>query len=33
MAATLLTALPTLFIYLVAGKFFIRGLTSGAVKG
>ena len=33
MAATLLTAFPTLFIYLLAGKFFIRGLTSGAVKG
>ena len=33
MAATLLTALPTLLIYLMAGKFFIRGLTSGAIKG
>jgi glucose/mannose transport system permease protein len=33
MAATLLTALPSLLIYLVAGKFFIRGLTSGAIKG
>ena len=33
MAATLLTALPTLLIYLLAGKFFIRGLTSGALKG
>ena len=33
MAATLLTALPTLLIYLLAGKFFIRGLTSGSLKG
>ena len=33
MAATLITALPTLLIYLFAGKFFIRGLTAGAIKG
>jgi glucose/mannose transport system permease protein len=25
--------LPTLFVYVVAGKYFVRGLTAGAVKG
>jgi glucose/mannose transport system permease protein len=33
MAAALIAAAPTLFIYIVAGKFFVRGLTAGAVKG
>lgn len=33
MAAALLTALPTLAVYVVAGKYFIRGLSAGAVKG
>jgi glucose/mannose transport system permease protein len=33
MAAALIAALPTLFIYVVAGKYFVRGLTAGAVKG
>lgn len=33
MAAALIAALPTLFVYVVAGKFFVRGLTAGAVKG
>ncbi len=33
MAAALIAALPTLIIYVVAGKFFLRGLTEGAVKG
>jgi glucose/mannose transport system permease protein len=33
MAAALIAALPTLFIYAVAGKYFVRGLTAGAVKG
>jgi len=33
MAAALIAALPTLIIYIVAGKFFLRGLTAGAVKG
>ena len=26
-------ALPTLLVYVVAGKYFIRGLTAGSVKG
>jgi glucose/mannose transport system permease protein len=33
MAAALIAALPTLFVYVVAGKYFVRGLTAGAVKG
>ena len=33
MAAALIAALPTLFVYVVAGKYFIRGLTAGSVKG
>ncbi|WP_148862279.1 carbohydrate ABC transporter permease [Marinobacter fonticola] len=33
MAAAMIAALPTLVVYIVAGKYFIRGLTSGAVKG
>jgi glucose/mannose transport system permease protein len=33
MAAAILAALPTLFLYVVAGKYFIRGLTMGSVKG
>ena len=33
MAAAILAALPTLLVYVVAGKYFIRGLTAGSVKG
>lgn len=33
MAAAIIAALPTLGLYLVAGKYFVRGLTAGAVKG
>lgn len=33
MAAALLAALPTLVIYVLAGKYFVRGLMAGAVKG
>ena len=33
MAAAIIAALPTLVLYLVAGKYFVRGLTAGAVKG
>ena len=32
-AAVMISALPTLLLFLVAGKFFVRGLTQGAVKG
>lgn len=33
MAAAIIAALPTLLVYLIAGKYFVRGLTAGAVKG
>ena len=33
MAAAMIAGLPTLFVYIVAGKYFVRGLTAGAVKG
>ncbi len=33
MAAAIIAALPTLLVYVVAGKYFIRGLTAGLVKG
>ena len=33
MAAAIFAALPTLLLYVVAGKYFIRGLTMGSVKG
>jgi len=26
-------AAPTLFVYIVAGRYFVRGLMAGAVKG
>lgn len=33
MAAAIIAGIPTLFVYIVAGKYFLRGLTAGAVKG
>jgi glucose/mannose transport system permease protein len=33
MAATLLAALPTLIVYIFLGRFFLRGLMAGALKG
>ncbi|MCB6184433.1 carbohydrate ABC transporter permease [Leeia sp. TBRC 13508] len=33
MAAAILAALPTLVVYFLAGKYFVRGLMAGAVKG
>ena len=33
MAATVLTSLLPLAVYLVSGRWFIRGITAGAVKG
>lgn len=33
MAAAIIAALPTLILYMLAGKYFVRGLTAGAVKG
>ena len=31
-AAVIIAALPTLLIYLFGGRYFVRGLTAGAVK-
>lgn len=33
MAGAMLAALPTLIVYIVAGRYFVRGLMAGAVKG
>ncbi|MCZ4282727.1 carbohydrate ABC transporter permease [Kiloniella laminariae] len=33
MAAALITAAPTLAVYVLAGRYFVRGLTAGSVKG
>jgi glucose/mannose transport system permease protein len=33
MAAAMIAAIPTLFVYVVAGRYFVRGLMAGAVKG
>ena len=29
----MIAALPTLLVYVVAGRYFVRGLMAGAVKG
>lgn len=33
MSATLLAALPTLLVYIFLGRYFLRGLMAGALKG
>src|ERR1700690_1057358 len=33
MAATFLAAMPTLLVYVFLGRFFLRGLMAGALKG
>ena len=33
MAAALIAGLPTMLVYVLAGQYFVRGLTAGAVKG
>lgn len=33
MAAAMITAVPTLLVYILAGRFFVRGLMAGAIKG
>jgi glucose/mannose transport system permease protein len=32
-AGAILAALPTLAVYIVSGRYFVRGLMAGAVKG
>lgn len=32
-AGAILAALPTLLVYIIAGKYFVRGLMAGSVKG
>jgi glucose/mannose transport system permease protein len=33
MAAAMLAAIPTLLVYVLAGKYFVRGLMAGSIKG
>ncbi|MDN6858950.1 carbohydrate ABC transporter permease [Pseudomonas sp. CAN2814] len=33
MAAAMVAGIPTLVVYILAGRYFVRGLTAGAVKG
>lgn len=33
MAAAVITALPTIAVYVLAGRYFVRGLMAGSVKG
>lgn len=33
MAASLLAALPTLLVYILLGKYFLRGMMAGSLKG
>lgn len=33
MAGAIIAALPTVLVYVIAGKYFVRGLTAGSVKG
>ncbi|MGI9498962.1 MAG: carbohydrate ABC transporter permease, partial [Geminicoccaceae bacterium] len=33
MAATVLTGLVPLFVYFISGRWFVRGIAAGAVKG
>jgi glucose/mannose transport system permease protein len=32
-AGAVLAALPTLIVYIVSGRYFVRGLMAGSVKG
>ena len=33
MASAIIAGLPTMLVYIFAGRYLMRGLTAGAVKG
>ena len=33
MAGSILAALPTLIVYILLGRYFMRGLLAGSLKG
>lgn len=33
MAAAMIAAIPTVIVYVLAGKYFVRGLMAGSIKG
>jgi glucose/mannose transport system permease protein len=33
MATAMIAALPTLLVYVIGGRYFVRGLMAGSVKG
>jgi glucose/mannose transport system permease protein len=33
MAGALMAALPTLLVYVIFGRYFVRGLLAGSLKG
>jgi glucose/mannose transport system permease protein len=33
MAGAIIAAIPTLLIYVIVGRYFVRGLLAGSVKG
>ncbi|HBQ96356.1 MAG TPA: ABC transporter permease, partial [Sulfobacillus sp.] len=33
MASALMASIPTLVVYILLGKYFVRGLLAGSVKG
>ena len=33
MSATILTSLVPLFVYFISGRWFVRGIAAGAIKG
>jgi glucose/mannose transport system permease protein len=33
MSGAIITALPTLLVYIIFGRYFIKGMLAGSVKG
>jgi glucose/mannose transport system permease protein len=33
MSAALMASIPTILVYILLGKYFMRGMMSGALKG